>query len=123
LAFHSGREADHSPSSSAEVKEWEELYLNSPSTPSWRGAQVGGTQGQLYLYILYRNILQIKVVDLCNFYILHYVIFVRLVVLEKILQVGVFWVVTPCDAVVGYQRFGETYCLHLQDENLDLKSS
>jgi hypothetical protein len=39
LAFYSGREADHSPSSSAEVKEWVELYLHSPSTPSWRGAQ------------------------------------------------------------------------------------
>jgi hypothetical protein len=25
LAFHSGREADHSPPSSAEVKEWVEL--------------------------------------------------------------------------------------------------
>jgi hypothetical protein len=30
LEFHSGREADHSPSSSAEVKEWVELYLHSP---------------------------------------------------------------------------------------------
>jgi hypothetical protein len=24
--------------SSAEVKEWVELYLHSPNTPSWRGA-------------------------------------------------------------------------------------
>jgi hypothetical protein len=30
LAFHSGRETDHSPPSSAEVKEWVELYLRSP---------------------------------------------------------------------------------------------
>jgi hypothetical protein len=30
LAFHSGREADHSPPSSAEDKEWVELYLHSP---------------------------------------------------------------------------------------------
>jgi hypothetical protein len=30
LAFHSGREADHSPLSSAEVKEWVDLYLHSP---------------------------------------------------------------------------------------------
>jgi hypothetical protein len=30
LAFHSGREADHSPPSSAEVKEWVEPYLHSP---------------------------------------------------------------------------------------------
>jgi hypothetical protein len=35
-----GREADHSPPSSAEVKEWVELYLYSPNTPSWRGAQL-----------------------------------------------------------------------------------
>jgi hypothetical protein len=34
-----GREADHSPASSAEVKEWVELYLPSPNTPLWRGAQ------------------------------------------------------------------------------------
>jgi hypothetical protein len=49
VAFHSGREADHSPQSSAEVKEWVELYIYSPNTPSWRGAQLGGAQGQLYL--------------------------------------------------------------------------
>jgi hypothetical protein len=41
LAFHSGREADHSTPSSAEVKEWVELYLHSPNAPSWRGAQLG----------------------------------------------------------------------------------
>jgi hypothetical protein len=35
-----GREADHSPPSSAEVKEWMELYLHSHNTPSWRGAQL-----------------------------------------------------------------------------------
>jgi hypothetical protein len=33
-----GREADHSPPFSAEVKECMELYLHSPNTPSWRGA-------------------------------------------------------------------------------------
>jgi hypothetical protein len=33
-----GREADHSPPSSAEVKEWVELYLHSPNTPSSCGA-------------------------------------------------------------------------------------
>jgi hypothetical protein len=52
LAFHSGREADHSPPSSAEVKKkWVELYLHSPNTPSWRGAQLVGAQGQLLLYM------------------------------------------------------------------------
>jgi hypothetical protein len=35
-----GREADHSSPSSAEVKECVELYLHSPNTPSWRGAQL-----------------------------------------------------------------------------------
>jgi hypothetical protein len=49
LAFHSGREADHSPPSSAEVKEWVELYFHSPNTPSWRGAQLRGAQGQQLL--------------------------------------------------------------------------
>jgi hypothetical protein len=29
------READHSPPSSADVKEWVELYLHSPNTPPW----------------------------------------------------------------------------------------
>jgi hypothetical protein len=32
------READHSPPSSAEVKECVELYLQSPNTSPWRGA-------------------------------------------------------------------------------------
>jgi hypothetical protein len=44
LAFHSGREADHSSPSSDEVKEWVELYLHSPNAPSWHGAQLGGAQ-------------------------------------------------------------------------------
>jgi hypothetical protein len=47
LAFHSGREADHSPPSSAEAIEWVELYFHSPNTPSWRGAQLGGAQGRV----------------------------------------------------------------------------
>jgi hypothetical protein len=34
-----GREADHSPPSSTEVKECVELYLHFPNTLSWRGAQ------------------------------------------------------------------------------------
>jgi hypothetical protein len=35
-----GHEADHSPPSSAKVKECVELYLHSPNTPSWRDAQL-----------------------------------------------------------------------------------
>jgi hypothetical protein len=38
-----GREADHSPPSSSGVKEWVKLYLRSPNTPSWRGAQLKST--------------------------------------------------------------------------------
>jgi hypothetical protein len=33
-------EADHSPPSSAEIKEWVAIYVHSPNTPSWRGAQL-----------------------------------------------------------------------------------
>jgi hypothetical protein len=36
----SGHEADHSPPSSAKVKECVELYLYSPNTPSWHSAQL-----------------------------------------------------------------------------------
>jgi hypothetical protein len=35
-----GREAHHSPLSSAEIKECVELYLHFPNTSSWRGAQL-----------------------------------------------------------------------------------
>jgi len=31
-------------------------------------------------------------------------------------QGEVFGVVTPCSVVVGYRRFGGSYCLQLQDE-------
>jgi hypothetical protein len=53
LAFHSGREADHSPPSSAEVKEWVELYLYSPTTPSWRGAQGEHRDNFTFTFYLY----------------------------------------------------------------------
>jgi len=52
LAFHSGREADHSPPSSDEVKECTELYLHSLSTLSRRGAQLKRVQEQYYLLLL-----------------------------------------------------------------------
>jgi hypothetical protein len=50
----SGHETDHSPTSSAKVKEWVELYLHIPSTPSWCGAQLKistGTTLPLFLYL------------------------------------------------------------------------
>jgi len=40
VAKRPGREADHSPPSSAEDKEWVEPYLHLSNTPSWRGAQL-----------------------------------------------------------------------------------
>jgi hypothetical protein len=42
-----GNEADHSSPSSTEVKECVELYLQSPNTPSWCGAQLKKAEGQL----------------------------------------------------------------------------
>jgi hypothetical protein len=45
-----GHEADHSPLSSVKVKEWLALYLHSPNTPSWRGAQLKKAQRQLYSF-------------------------------------------------------------------------
>jgi hypothetical protein len=32
-----------------------ELYLQSPNTLSWRGAQLGGAQGQLYYFAILKN--------------------------------------------------------------------
>jgi hypothetical protein len=46
-----GREAYHSPPSSAEDKESVELYLHSPATPSWHGAQL--KHRDFYLYLLH----------------------------------------------------------------------
>jgi hypothetical protein len=36
--------------------------------------------------------------------------------MAMMIQVVVFWVMTPCSDVVGYQRFGGPCCLHLQGE-------
>jgi hypothetical protein len=48
-----GREADHSPASSAEIKECVKLYLHSPSTPSRRGAQLKHRDNfTFYLYLM-----------------------------------------------------------------------
>jgi hypothetical protein len=60
-----GREADHSPSSSAEVKEWVEIYLHSPNMPSWRGAQLKHRENfTFYLYLLEFNYRIIRVCEL-----------------------------------------------------------
>jgi hypothetical protein len=44
-----GHEAYHSSLSSAEVKEWAELYLHSPNAPSWHGAQLKKSRGTTLL--------------------------------------------------------------------------
>jgi hypothetical protein len=46
-----GCEADHLPPSSAEAKEWVELYFHSLRTPSWRGDQL--KHGNNYTFTLY----------------------------------------------------------------------
>jgi hypothetical protein len=46
-----GSGADHSSPSSAEVKEFAELYLHSTDTPSWCGSVKKKAQGHLHLYI------------------------------------------------------------------------
>jgi hypothetical protein len=47
-----GREADHSPPSSAEVKEWVELYLRSPNSPSWC-AQLKHRDNCTFTFVVY----------------------------------------------------------------------
>jgi hypothetical protein len=54
-----GREADHSPPSRAEVKECVELYLHSPNTPSWRGAQLKHKDNFTFTLLNCMNINQI----------------------------------------------------------------
>jgi hypothetical protein len=46
------READHSPPSSAEVKECVELFLHSPNTPSWRDAKLKHKDNFILLLLL-----------------------------------------------------------------------
>jgi hypothetical protein len=52
-----GRDADHSPPSSAEIKNEQELYLLSPHSPPWRAA------GSLYftLFVIYIQNMNTKI--------------------------------------------------------------
>jgi hypothetical protein len=50
-----GREADHSPPPSAEVKECVQLYFHSPNTPSWRGAQLKKQHRDTFTFTFYLN--------------------------------------------------------------------
>jgi hypothetical protein len=56
------------PLTSAEVKEWEELYFHSLSTPSWRGAQLKA-EGQLYLLPLGETGARRYSVQICAVYL------------------------------------------------------
>jgi len=58
-----GYEADHSPPSSAEVKEWEEVYLHSPYTPPWHGTQKKAQTLPLPSYNPINCILQLNVIQ------------------------------------------------------------
>jgi hypothetical protein len=49
-----GRKADHSPPSSAEVKECVEIYLHCPNTPSQRGTQLKN-RDFTFTFIIYLN--------------------------------------------------------------------
>jgi hypothetical protein len=52
-ALSLGHEVDHLPLSSAEVKEWVELYIHSPIMLSWHGAQLKKSTGTTLLHLLY----------------------------------------------------------------------
>jgi hypothetical protein len=57
LAVHSGREVNHSPPSGAGGRGVGGAVPPLPHAPSWRDAQVGGAQGQIYLSYLRSNII------------------------------------------------------------------
>jgi len=46
-----GRKTNHSPPSSSQVKECVDLYLHSPNTPSWRGAQLKNKHGDNFTFL------------------------------------------------------------------------
>jgi hypothetical protein len=48
-----GREADHSPPSTAQVKDCVELYSQSFNTPSWRGAQLKKNHRDSFTFTFY----------------------------------------------------------------------
>jgi hypothetical protein len=60
-----GREADHSPPSSAEVKNCVQLYLHSPNTPSWRGAKLQNRDNfnfytfSVFIYNIYQDFINV----------------------------------------------------------------
>jgi hypothetical protein len=57
-----GRETDHSSPSSAEVKEWLELYLHSPNTPSWHGARLKKPNFTFTFYFIFSRYSSVGIV-------------------------------------------------------------
>jgi len=49
------READHSHSSSANVKEYVALYFHSPNMPSWRSAQIKHRDNFTFYILIFIN--------------------------------------------------------------------
>jgi hypothetical protein len=39
------------------------------------------------------------------------------------IEVEVFWIVPPCNDMVGYKRFGRPCCLHLHGEKMEAPRS
>jgi hypothetical protein len=102
-----GREADHSPPSSVEVKECVELYLYSPSTPAWRGAQLKHMDRlyTCYLFIclfLYMSFKKFN--SFCLFAEISCCICCCLVM--QIIFFGILNTLTPCMYVILYLGAG-----------------
>jgi len=56
-------EADHSPPSSAKVKECADLYLLSPNMPLWHGAQFKKKHGDNFI-LSYSRIQKFSIIDM-----------------------------------------------------------
>jgi hypothetical protein len=80
------READHTPPSKAAVKECLELYLHSPITSSWRGAQLKKALGQLHLYFYKYELFPICVCDLRGVQLLLFLLFMYLQYGRRVLR-------------------------------------
>jgi hypothetical protein len=91
------READHSPPSSAEVKERVELYLHSPNTPSWRGAQLKKALNKIH-----KNLCGWWLITNCDTYDSFGKIMKQCDSIYVMFQVEVFRVVTGRSDVVGH---------------------
>jgi hypothetical protein len=68
------------------------------------------------LFVALLNVLPPKLISKFGSYRKYDAIFEVFTVVK--IQVDVVCVVTPCSVAVGYQRFGEPCCFHLQGEML-----